>query len=472
MILGRTFSRYGVLLVDKSTKNAVLLVAVMASFLTPFMASSINVALPNIQKDFDVDAMMLTWVPTTYLLSCCIFMIPLGKLADLVGRKLIFVLGISIFTASSILCATSPNMWAFLVFRTFQGLGTSMIFGTAMAMLATVYPPGERGKAIGMNVAVVYIGLSSGPFIGGLITEYFSWRGIFGATIPLGLVTIFVSLRKLTWVWRYTGEEKFDILGSFLYGLSILTFMSGLSRLPALYGAGLIVMGAGLFYFFLRYELRLKFPVINLQLFRTNRAFTFSSVAALINYSATFAVTFLLSLYLQYIKGLTPKEAGLILMAQPITMAVVAPISGKLSDVIEPGKLASVGMFITSAGLFMLSFLSETTGMKAVVLNLIFLGVGFSVFSSPNMNAIMNSVEKTDYGFASGVAGSMRLLGQTLSMGLAQLVFALFLGAVRITPEIYPLFMQSIKVSLVLFSVICAMGIFPSIVRGNVYTRE
>lgn len=457
--------------VDQSTKNAVLLVAVMASFLTPFMASSINVALPAIQQDFHVDAMMLTWVPTAYLLSCCIFLIPLGKLADLIGRKLVFVAGISIFTISSLLCAASVDIWMFLVFRVFQGLGTSMVFGTAMAMLATVYPPGERGKVIGISVAVVYIGLSSGPFLGGLLTEYFSWRGIFGATIPLGLVTIFVSFRKLNWVWRYTGSEKFDIFGSILYGLSTLTFMAGLSILPAMKGAALLICGCLLFYCFVRYELRLQFPVINLDLFRTNRSFALSSIAALINYSATFAVTFLLSLYLQYIKGLGPREAGLILMAQPITMALVSPISGRISDRVDPGKVASLGMFVTATGLFMLTFIEQDTGMTKIFLNLILLGVGFAMFSSPNMNAIMNSVEKTDYGFASGVVGSMRMLGQTLSMGLAQLVFAIYMGAVHITPEIYPVFMYSTKMAFGLFSAICVTGIVPSMARGAILAK-
>lgn len=459
-------------MVDQSTKNAVLLVAVMASFLTPFMASSINVALPNIQKDFHANAMLLTWVPTTYLLSCCIFLIPLGRLADLIGRKLVFVTGISIFTVSSILCALSPNIWTFFAFRVFQGLGTSMVFGTSMAMLATVYPPGERGKVIGINVAVVYIGLSSGPFLGGLLTEFFSWRAIFGATIPLGLVTIFVAFQKLTWVWRYTGDEKFDILGSALYGLSTLTFIIGLSTLPSFSGAMSLILGASLFYVFCRYELKIESPVINLQLFKKNRAFTYSSLAALINYSATFAVTFLLSLYLQYIKGLTPKAAGLVLMAQPITMAIVAPISGRISDRVEPGKVASLGMLITSVGLLTLSRLSQETSLNNILMNLVLLGLGFSVFSSPNMNAIMNSVEKTDYGFASGVAGSMRLLGQTLSMGMAQLVFALFLGAAHLTPENYPIFMSSIKLAFLLFCVICAVGILPSMARGKVLAKS
>lgn len=459
-------------MVDQSTKNAVLLVAVMASFLTPFMASSINVALPAIQKDFHIDAMMLTWVPTTYLLSCCIFLIPLGKLADLVGRKLIFVIGISIFTVSSLLCAASADVWMFLGFRVVQGIGTSMIFGTAMAMLATVYPPGERGKVLGISVAVVYIGMSSGPFLGGLLTEYFSWRGIFASTIPLGLVTIFVSLRKLNWVWRYTGNETFDILGSMIYGLATVAFMVGLSTLPSVKGAVLLISGACLFYVFARYESTLKSPIIDLNLFKTNRGFAFSSLAALINYSATFAVTFLLSLYLQYIKGLSPKEAGLILMAQPITMAIVSPISGRISDRIEPGKVASLGMFITATGLLMLTFITETTIRTTILVNLILLGIGFALFSSPNMNAIMNSVDKADYGLASGVVGSMRLFGQTLSMGLAQLVFAVFIGAVQLTPEIYPVFMLSIKVAFALFSFICVIGIVPSMARGSVLGRH
>lgn len=457
---------------DQSTKNAVLLVAVMASFLTPFMASSINVALPAIQRDFQVDAMVLTWVPTTYLLSCCIFLIPLGKLADLVGRKLIFIIGISIFTVSSLLCAASFDIWMFLFSRVIQGIGTSMVFGTAMAMLATVYPPGERGKVIGISVAVVYIGLSTGPFFGGILTEYLSWRAIFGATIPLGVVAIYVSFRKLSWVWRYTGEEKFDLWGSIFYGVSTLTFMMGLSTLPGLKGFVLLVTGCCFFYIFGRYEMTIKSPVINLELFRTNRAFAFSGLAALINYSATFAVTFLLSLYLQYIKGLGPKEAGMILMAQPITMAIVSPISGRISDRVEPGKVASLGMLITALGLFMLIFLNKDTGATTILLNLIVLGIGFALFSSPNMNAIMNSVHKTEYGFASGVMASMRMFGQTLSMGLAQLVFAVFIGAVHITPEIFPVFMKSLKVAFALFCIICLVGIFPSMSRGSILAKS
>lgn len=357
------------------------------------------------------------------------------------------------------------------MFRVFQGLGTSMIFGTSMAMLATVFRPGERGKVIGINVAVVYIGLSSGPFLGGLITEYFSWRGIFLSTVPLGLITIFFSVKKLNWVCRYTGSEKFDMIGSGLYGLSTFAFMVGLSNLPDLIGAVLIVLGCFLFYVFANYELNSSSPIINLKLFKTNKGFAFSGLAAMINYSATFAVTFLLSLYLQYIKGLSPKEAGLVLMVQPITMVIVSPLSGRVADLVEPRKLASTGMSITAVGLFSLTLISQYTDISTIIVILVLLGFGFGLFSSPNMTAIMNSVQKSEYGFASGVVGSMRIFGQMLSMGLAQLIFAVFIGPVHLNEDMFPLFIESLKMAFLMYGLICVAGIYPSVARGNIMTR-
>ena len=449
-----------------------LLVATMAAFLTPFTASSINIALPSLQSEFHVDTMLLTWIPTSFLLSTSMFLVPFGKIADLVGRRRIFVYGISIFTFASSLSVISFNVTMLLCFRVLQGMGTAMIFGTGMAMLATVFPPGERGKVIGINVATVYIGLSVGPFLGGVLTELFTWRGVFAATVPLGLVTIFVSFWKLKWVWRRTGTEKFDISGSLLYAFSIATFMLGLSDLPSLRGCLATFTGICLFILFVRYELKVPSPVLNIDLFRKNRGFAFSSLAALINYSATFAVTFLLSLYLQYIREFSPRDAGLVLMAQPVTMAILSPIAGRLSDRIEPQKVASSGMFLTAFGLLLLSFLTAHTNLNMILMNLILLGCGFALFSSPNMTAIMNSVDSSFYGVASGVVGSMRLVGQMLSMGLASLIFAIFIGSERITPEIYPVFLKSLNAAFTLFSIICALGIIPSLARGKILSNR
>jgi predicted MFS family arabinose efflux permease len=177
---------------------------------------------------------------------------------------------------------------------------------------------------------------------------------------------------------------------------------------------------------FVKWERKIKSPVFEVKLFIENRTFAFSCLAALINYSATFAVTFLLSLYLQYIKGLTPQAAGIVLMAQPIIMAVFSPLSGKLSDRIEPRVIASLGMALTMLGLILLAFVGNNTVLIFIIISLMILGFGFALFSSPNMNAIMGSVDQRYYGIASGSVGSMRLLGQMLSMGIATLIFALF----------------------------------------------
>jgi MFS family permease len=206
---------------------------------------------------------------------------------------------------------------------------------------------------------------------------------------------------------------------------------------------------------------------LNVGLFRGNAAFTFSNLAALINYCATTAVGFLLSLYLQYIKGMTPRDAGLILVAQPIVMAILSPVAGRLSDKIESRTIASTGMGLTAVGLVLLTFLNEQTTFGFVIFSLILLGSGFGLFSSPNINAIMSSAERRFYGVASAVLGTMRLVGQTLSMGIITLVFALYIGQVEITPEIYPLFLTSVKIVFVISAILCFGGIFASLARGK-----
>jgi len=244
--------------------------------------------------------------------------------------------------------------------------------------------------------------------------------------------------------------------------------MLGLSAVPSARGIVAILAGTILFIFFVGWQLKVPSPVINLELFRSNRAFAFSSAAALINYSATFAVTFLLSLYLQYIKNLDPTHAGLVLMAQPITMALFSPLAGRLSDRIEPQKVASSGMAMTALGLGFMTFLGEHSSIMSVVLNLILLGLGFALFSSPNMNAIMNSVERSSYGLAGGVVGSMRLLGQMLSMGIASVMFALYIGPMTISPELHPVFLNCINASFGVFGCTCAVGILASLARGKI----
>lgn len=405
---------------------------------------------------------------TSYLLAAAMFLVPLGKIADMHGRKRIFTYGISIYTLSSFLSAISTSATLLICFRIMQGIGGAMIFGTGVAILTSVFPVGERGKALGINAAAVYLGLSLGPILGGFLTQNFGWRSVFLANVVLGLIIMAFIFWKLEGEWAEAKGEKFDFIGSIIYGLALIAIMYGFSLLPAVSGGWLILAGVLGVLAFVGWEIRVESPILNMGLFRNNTVFAFSNLAALINYSATSAVGFLLSLYLQYIKGLGPQNAGLILISQPIVMAVLSPLAGRLSDRIESRIIASTGMAMTVVGLVLLIFLDETTALGFIIASLVFLGLGFALFSSPNTNAVMSSVEKRSYGVASATLGTMRLIGQMLSMGIAMLIFAIYVGKVQITPEYYSLFLVSIRRALIIFAALCFGGIFASLARGNV----
>ena len=452
---------------DAATKKAVLLIATLTAFLTPFMASSINIALPAIEREFHVDAVLLAWVATSFLLPAAVFLLPFGRLADIHGRKKIFGWGIVTYTAASFLCGLSPSISFLIAFRILQGFAGAMIFATGVAMLTSVFPTGERGKVLGLNVAAVYLGLSLGPPLGGLLTQFLGWRSVFFANVPLGVIVIGLVLRRLKTEWAEARGERFDLAGTLLYSLSLTMIMYGVPLLTARAGAWLVVMGLlGLVGFF-RWEQRVTHPVLDVNLLKGNAVFTFSNLAALINYSATFAVTFLLSLYLQYTKGLGPRDAGLILVSQPLVMAVFSPFAGRLSDRIEPRTVASLGMAFTVLGLVLLAFLGEGTTLGFIIATLVILGFGFALFSSPNTNAVMSSVDRRLYGVASGTLGTMRLSGQMLSMAIATLVFALYVGRVRIAAANPASFLQSLKVAFAIFAILCFCGIFASLARGR-----
>lgn len=453
---------------ETATKRAVLIIASLSSFIVPFIGSSVNIALPTIGKEFKIDAVMLSWVPTSYLLASAMFLLPFGRTADIYGRKKIFLAGFITYTIGSLLSALSISDLMLIVCRVIQGIGSAMTFGTAMAILTSVYPPQERGRAIGITTASVYTGLSLGPFLGGFLTQHLGWRSIFYANVPLGLVVIILVVWRLKGEWAEARGEKVDLPGSILYALTLFLVIYGLSRLPSSLGVGFIVVGGiGIIMFFFL-EARTSSPVLNVQMFRHNLVFTFSNLAALIHYSATFAVTFLLSLYLQYIKGLSAQSAGMILIAQPIMMAVFSPLAGRLSDRIEPRVIASLGMACTCVAIYLLSFIGDNTSLPYIVFNLLILGFGFALFSSPNTNAVMSSVERRYLGVASGTIGTMRLVGQMFSMGMAMMIFSIIIGKVMITPELYPLFLRSAKIALGINGTLCFVGIFFSLARGKI----
>ena len=448
-------------------RKPALFVTTLGAFLTSFMNSSINIALPSIGKEFAMDAVLLGWVTTSYLLSAGMFLIPFGRIADIHGKKKTFLFGFIVYTLSSLFCAIAPSPLFLISFRVLNGIGASMTITTGMAILTSIYPPGERGKVLGINVAAVYSGLSCGPFFGGLLTHYFGWRSIFLINIPLGLLIILLTIWKLKGEWTEAKGEKFDVTGSILFSSTLMTIMYGFSRLPGIWGICFVLSGALGVFLFVKWETKTTSPVMNIDLFKKNKVFAFSNLAALINYSATFAVGFLMSLYLQFVKGLHPQEAGVILVSQPIMQAIFSPLAGRLSDRIEPRIFASVGMGLTALGLLLLTFLDQKTTTPFIMGSLILLGLGFALFSSPNTNAVMGSVEGKFYGVASGTLGTMRATGMMFSMGMVMLIFALYIGPNQITPPYYPLFIKSLKTAFIIFTALCVAGIFASLSRGR-----
>ena len=453
---------------DSPGKRAALLVFTISSFLTPFMASAVEIALPRIGQEFAVDAVLLSWLATSFLLSAAMFLVPIGRLADIHGRKRIYLIGIVVYTLFSVCCGAAGSATALIVFRILQGVGSAMIFGTGIAILTSVFPASERGQVLGINVAAVYGGLSGGPFLGGLLVEHLGWRSIFYVNLPVGILIVTLVLLKLKGEWAEARGERFDLPGAIIYGLSLLFLMYGFSRLPEPLGAGLLAAGVAGLILFVRWELRVASPVFDMKLLRTNTAFRFSNLAALINYAATFAVTFMLSLYLQYVRGYGAGSAGAILVSRPIVMALTSIYAGRLSDRIEPRILASLGMALVTAGLILLVFVGSGTGIGYLILCLMVLGLGFGLFSSPNTNAVMSSVERPFYGVASGTVSTMRILGQMFSMGIVTLIFAVTIGRVQITPENHGALVQSMQAAFVIFAVLCFGGIFASLARGKI----
>jgi len=452
---------------DASTKKPALLATTLSSFLFPFMGSSITIALPSIADTFKMDAVLLSWVIISFGLTGTIFLVPFGKAADIYGRKRVFQYGIVFFTLSAFLLPFSMSGPMLIALRFLQGFGASMTHTTGFAILTSAFPAGERGKVLGVNIAATYSGLSIGPFLGGLLTQHFGWRSIFVASIPLCLVIFYLAFWKMKEEWIGTRGEKFDLTGSAIYSLSLAFIMYGLTLLPNKSGIGLVLLGVLGILIFVGWESRAEYPVLELDLFRKNRLFALSNVAALVHYSGSFAVTLLLSLYLQYIKGMTPQSAGLVLVCQPIVQTVFSPFAGWLSDRIQPRIVASTGMFLTAVGIFLLVFLNETTPLPYIITSLIVLGFGYALFSSPNVNSVMSSVDKNFLGIASAILSTMRQSGHMLNMAMVTIIFSIYIGRVQITPQYYSLFLKSAKVIFTISVVLCSAGILASLARGK-----
>lgn len=448
-------------------KYLLLFLITLTSFMNPFMGAAVNIALPDIAAELGLNAIMMGWVTMAFLLASVAVLLPVGKIADITGRKKIFIIGNIIVTIASAFCALAPTAGLLIAARLLQGFGGAMMFGTGTAMVTSAFPPNQRGRALGINVSAVYLGLTLAPLLGGFLTDLLGWRSIFWLNVPFGLFVIPATLYAIKTEWHDARGESFDYRGSIVYMLSISMLMYGFSKLPDITAIILTIAGLAGIILFISMELKIDLPIMDMRLFTKNKTFAYSNLAALINYAATYAVTFLLSLYLQYIRGMKPSDAGMLLVMQPILMTIVATFSGRLSDRIDPRFLSSLGMAIIVVGLTILAFIAENSSSAFIIISLVILGAGFGLFSSPNTNAVMSSVEKRYLGAASATIGTMRLAGQMFSMAIATLALHIFLGNNKIGPEYHASFITATRIVFMIFAVLCVFGVFASMARGK-----
>jgi len=454
-------------MVSDAGRRNVLLATVLGSSLAPFMVSGLVVALPTIADEFSADAVSLGWLTSAFFLAAAVFLVPLGRIADLYGVKKVFVAGIGVYLASSLLCTLAPSLLFLIEARAITGIGAGMIFGTSIALLSLTFPESDRGRAIGMNVTGMFLGFLLGFLLGGLLTFYVGWRSIFLVTIPVELLVVGLVFLRIPGECELSRSRGLDVPGMVLYSLSLLLLMVGFTALPRF--AGGILIGAGILCLALvaLQELRSRIPVLDLRLLARNRTFGRANLAALLFNTSNFAVIFLLSLYLQDIRGFDARLSGAILLTTVICMALFSPYAGRLSDRRAPGFMVATGVILSSAGLLLLTLLDGTTPVSLIILALAVMGTGFAFFQSPLLRTLVSSVPREMYGLASGMVETMRLLGMTASIALSTIAFTAITENAHITPGISVEFIWTVRLVLWIFLAISLTALAVALSLGR-----
>jgi EmrB/QacA subfamily drug resistance transporter len=439
-------------------KYAILAAITATHFAVPFMLSAVAVALPSIGREFDAAATELSLVESSYIASVAVFLLPFGRISDAFGREFIFIAGQVLYTIGTLVLGFSGEVYGFIAIRAVQGFAGAMIVSTALAVLTENFPREERGRALGISLTGVYLGISLGPTLGGLIVTQFGWRWILFIGFILSLAALTVSVMTLR-VRRLKPERfRFDWLGTLCIAMTLGPAVIGGAHFSETAGKLALLVSLVFFVLFVLRERTAPDPLVDLEVFRTNTTYSFGCSVQFISYAGTFGVTFLMSLYLQTVHGLSAADAGLVLMIQPLTMAVTAPFSGALADRSAPHRIAASGMGLCTAALAVLAFVSVETSLLTIVLVLFALGLGIGLFTSPNMSIIMGSVPPSMYGTASAMTGEMRTIGMTFGMILIAMILSLFMGSEQITPQTADAYVIAMRTALAILVALTAAG--------------
>ena len=419
---------------SKKELLGILIAASFATFLTPFFGAVLNIAIPTISMSFAVPPDMLAMLTTIYLLSSVIFLVPAARLADIYGLLRVFTIGLIIGAIGTLLAPFSPSIEALLICQIVIGIGFSCVIGNAISLLSTTFPPEKRGFAIGIAIACVYLGLMVGPLLGGVLTSKFGWWSVYPFVCAICVCTIVIAQLSVRREITLTPDEPFEWKGAVLYCFIIFSLLYGLVRLPAAIGIFLLIVGGVLLILLIKIGRQAEHPIFETQLFQENRAFTLGNIVTAINYGATYAVSFFMSLYLQVIGLLTPTEAGFVMISLPLVQMIFSPVAGRLSDSISARLLMTAGMAVTTLGMLLLVFIDGQYDQMWVILTLGFLGLGIAFFGVPNVNLVLSSVPRKHNGSANSINATMRQIGMVVSMALATSFITISFGG---TGELY-----------------------------------
>src|SRR5581483_6358610 len=397
------------------------------SFMATMDLSVVNLALPSLRQSFHIELADVEWVVLTYLMVITSLLLPMGRLADLVGRSRLYNLGFVVFTAGSILCGAAPTIPALVIFRAIQAVGASMLISSATAILLDAFPASQRGQVMGLNGSIFSVGSMIGPTLGGLLLTYFGWRAIFLVNVPIGLLGMVLAFRVLP-RWPRDIAARFDVAGAALVGLSIIGLLltinqaqrQGLSSSVGLLGG----VTALLIALFVARQLTAAQPLVRFGLFRTP-GFSNATLAQAMTSLANSSNLFLLPFFLVSIQGRTEAEAGLMLIASSVTSFVMQPLGGWLSDRTDPRYVASGGLLVSMLGLWLYSGVNVGWRVSDVVLRLIVMAIGFGLFVSPNASAAYRFVRPEERGLAVGTVAFIRNLGFTLGTAVAGIIWTL-----------------------------------------------
>ncbi len=406
-------------------------------------SSIVNIGLPTLTKEFSTDLTAVKWVVVVYLLAISCLILPAGRISDQMGRKKTFVLGFSIFALGSLFCGLAPSIPSLIGFRMFQGIGAALLMANGPAVITAAFPPSERGGALGTMSMVVSAGLVSGPSLGGFLISQVGWRSIFLVNIPVAILGLYLAGKNIEDTEARRPQFKFDWAGAILQAVILLLFLASLDpphvewvrtlETFPYWRWMLSLVALLLFVLFIRVESRSAWPVMDLSLLRIP-GFWMPNLAGFLTFISYSAVSVLMPFYLEEEMLFTPSQAGFLMTAVPLTIFVVAPISGRISDRIGNYGLSVAGGVIGAVGLlaiggFFGSGISGESSSLQVVAALCSVGLATGLFQSPNNTAIMNAVPPEKLGVASALLATFRNLGLVLGTGMSTALFSWRLGA-------------------------------------------